>query len=345
MKLFTKALCMVAACVAPFGASGATVAFEDAFKMYAPATSEFTIEKSLTVSGMRYGMACIGLTGAKGVALDRESQSKVQLYYEGTLLAEVGAQENEDGGIMSLGAGMFEDYVDPIEWETATLWMIMFDGSASAEYKREGSYTVKFEEGLFTLDGEPVAAAELNYKLVSGSALPTTYTYTLTPESGTEFGEKITGPIELTINGATRIDYNKYPARLYDPEGNQVNLQYTPKIQGNKLIWNLDEFPSKPVEWVNGDYTFRVEKNTIWVNLGFWDDGFDANFPTEDIVVTYVLKDMSSAVAVVGIEAADSYTVYTTDGKTVAVNATSDVLSELPAGLYIINGKKARICK
>lgn len=345
MKNFTKALCLALALSANLGVAGATVAFEDAFKLYKPAKSEFKIDESLTVGGMRYGMACIGLYCAKGVVLDRESASKVQLYYGDTMLAEVGAEDSETGGIQILGAGALADDVDPIEWETATVCMIMFDPTVSAEYKKEGNYTVKFEAGLFTLEGEPVAAGELNYKLVSGTSMPTTFTYTLTPENGTEFEESVHGPVVLTINGARSIDYYKFPGHLYDPDGNEVNLQYIPKIQGNKISWDLEEYPSYPVEWVNGDYTFRVSKYSLWVNLGYWDDGFDANFPTEDIVVTYVLKDMSSSVAIIGVEAADSYTVYALDGKAVAVNVSSDVLSTLPAGLYIINGKKARLCK
>ena len=51
-----------------------------------------------------------------------------------------------------------------------------------------------------------------------------------------------------------------------------------------------------------------------------------------------------SGVEAIGAEA-DAYTVYTISGIRVLVNASSDEVKALPAGLYIINGKKVYIAK
>ncbi|MDE6811417.1 MAG: hypothetical protein K2J15_03615, partial [Muribaculaceae bacterium] len=317
--------------------------FDENIKRNTPAGEEFEMKDSFY--GIA-GMSFITLTAAPTVQINTESEAKVQLIFKGEgtpepeVIAEV-AVEN----IEFMGAAPFEGEDETV---TGKQLGIIFDdafmnGDApDAKFQTPGNYTVVFPEGIFTSDKTPVSAGTISYTLLPSEAKD--YTWTITPEADTEFDGTINGEIVLTVDGTIAFEGNTVGG-LYNPDGQLLKFaSSTPSGYMTKsLTWSLTENPNKPIEWVDGTYEFRIPAYSLWIDA---DEYFSpANFPTEDIVVSYVLKNGITGVAMIGVESADSYNVYTLDGKVVLLNATSDQMIDLAPGMYIINGKQAIIRK
>lgn len=307
------------------------IEFDQVFQRNTPANEEFTLEESYKFYGQyNVGMCAITLNAADGVSLVAGSTAKADLYKNGQKLLSIGVGLNEDGEGIKMKGNVV----------TLIFWSGLYE-----ELMEPADYTVVLPEGLFKAGAAPVLAGTLNYTLKAAEAKE--YTWTITPVDNTEFDGYLSGNIVLTIDGASTIYYGDGVGGVYSPEGKRLLFSRYPEISGNTLTWTLSEDIAKDkVEWVKGAYTFKINKNTLWVDTQDPDVfDVDANFPTEDIVVTYIVNNPYTAVAVIGIEAADSYNVYTVDGKAVLLNGNADQLIELESGLYIINGKKAYIRK
>ena len=316
-----------------------TVAFDSAVKRNFPAAEECSLSETYgAMYNHPFGMAAIEISAAQGVTVNTECTEKVQLYYEGTLLAEVGTgtpDESGDGtGIYSTGIGGMDDGV--IEWGTTNTYMIMFNPAAPDQFKQLGKYTLKVPEGAFLLNEVPVAAGELNYTLVADKS---SWDYSFTPEEGSSLDGATS--IVLTIDGVQFVDAEKNCATLVDPEGNTVPWQsaYAGYADGkyNTVQWLIKTGFN---DWKGGFYTFTLKAHTVAING--WADEIDPQFPEEDITILY---NGATGVSLVGVDVADSYTVYTVDGKAVLVNGTLEQVAELSNGLYIVNGKKALLRK
>ena len=315
-----------------------TVEFEDVIKRGVPSKEEFSLNESFGAEmGRAFGMAVVQLDAAQGVGVNEECTEKVELYYGDTLLAEVTTayDDNTGTGIMPYGISYG---AEGDEWETTNTYLVMFNPMGGEQFNQIGEYTVKFPQGAFLSNGLSTTAAELKYTLVADQ---TNWEYSFSPAAGESLEDGISSII-LTIENATYIDVeNGNCATLVDPNGNVVPWQskYVGPAgnQRNTIEWVIN---SGYTDWQSGTYTFTLKAHSVAINS--FADEVDPQFPEEDIEVVY---NMTTGVALVGVGAADSYTVYTVDGKAVLVNGTLEQVAELVEGLYIVNGKKALLRK
>ena len=325
------------------------VAFEEAVQLFLPATNEVELKQTYGgMYGMPFGMAAIELSVGKNVSVDTKSSAKVQLLYNGAVIAEVGTgTPGDDGtGIHDTTPNIFADGDGVIDWNESKRYLIMFDSQASDKFKQPGEYSLVIPQGVFVTETLPVMAGQINYVLLADAVKEDGYS--VSPEEGSLFGLEGLPAITLTIeNVSMLVDYEKNPAKLYGPDGELLkwasNYPTVKQPQQTKngtatLTWT----PSSAIEWTKGTYSVVISANTIAIDA--WADEVDPTFPSKDIVVTYIVDDPSS-VAIVGLEGADSYTVYTLDGKVVLLNAPAEKLVDLSSGLYIINGKKVKVVK
>ncbi|MDE5774354.1 MAG: hypothetical protein K2H86_07865 [Muribaculaceae bacterium] len=323
------------------------VEFDKVIAKVTPAGDEITLED--TFMGM--GMRSVIISAKEGAVLNKESKATVQLMYmtedmDAPMVVGTASPAEEiyvfggnDHGVNPLAEeGETEE---PAASETTYLIQFMYDDAMEQLFSMPGMWIVTIPEGVFTVDGAVVTEGSLQYMM---TAVAKDYTWTLTPVTNTEFEGKFTGEVVLTVNEATSIDYEGVPAVLADAEGTNVNVKYFgssyPKLGTNTLTWTF----KADVETAIGEYTFTLKKMTVGCDVDL-ERGAEPNFPAEDIVVTYIVKTDLTGVALIGIEAADSYNVYTLDGKAVLLNANVDAVVELAAGVYIINGKKVIIRK
>lgn len=312
------------------------MAFADAFA-YGATPAEVNLDNCYGASqGMPFGMGAVVVKAAKGIELVKDSKETVKLYKGTELVKAITAEE----GIALGGIGEAAD--EATMTNDVTFFFVSSPEDVTDVYKQDGDWKVEIPAGLFTVNGNPVAAGELEYTYTNKAT--TAWEYTLDPVSGTEIDGKMS-TVKLTVTNANSVDYDTNPGKLVNPDGETVILKSSfPKVEGNSIIWTIEGSASKPIDWKNGTYTFTIAKNSIWVNMSS-DTTAEGNFPEEDIVALYIIKNTGVGVAVIGVEAADSYTVYTLDGKAVLINGTAEQLVELENGFYIVNGKKAIVRK
>ncbi|MDE5843197.1 MAG: hypothetical protein K2H35_05625 [Muribaculaceae bacterium] len=312
---------------------GATVpVFEDFVKMSTPSKNECTLDETY----MKMGMAILAFVTAPEVEINEKSTAKIQLLYKelGSTAAPQVVTEVDYESLQFMGVSPFaEDEV------SGQVLMLMFEMGNPA-YTQPGEYTVVFPEGILTANGKSVPEGRIEYILLP--AVQKEYSWAMTPESGTDFTDGISGDIVLTVEGASTVSYDNKTGALYDPENVLVPLKNTyPKEKENTMTWDITA--KDGYKWVEGSYTFKIPAMTLCVDGD--PDMEPCNFPLTDIVVTYIVKLGATGVAIIGVEGADNYNVYTLDGKVVLLNADADQMINLAPGMYIINGKKAIIRK
>ncbi|MDE6810969.1 MAG: hypothetical protein K2J15_01315 [Muribaculaceae bacterium] len=329
---------------------GDTLPFDKVFVYGSPSHPEFMLTTSYRAElGTPFGMAAVALDCPKNTKLVVTCEDKAQLYYGEELIGEIGATDGDDESspsrISDIGISLFAEDDGLIDFGSGnTTWLFMFDQRRQEQYMRSGEYTLKVPEGLFAIEGNPVGAGEMKYNYLGN--VKQSYSYTVTPEPGSIFGvdepmKTLTLEITPDIGYINMIDYERPVGGLWGPNGRELQFESSyAKIDGNKIIWSFKQHPRYRFDWVAGEYTFKLRKNTINVN-SFSGEGVAPVFPDEDINVLYILTEDLTGVAVTGIEAAQSYTVHTLDGRLLAADASSDFLLSLPRGVYIINGRKA----
>lgn len=317
------------------------VEFEEYIIKNTPAGDEITIADTFYYSGM----GSIVVTAKNGAVLNKECTGKAELQCvipslgidEPMLIGTASpeeifdmGEEQDTPGLMTLAEGEDTDYLIQFELVDDNMTMLL---------NQQGIWIVTIPEGMFTVNGANVTEGSFQYNLVAASK---EYTWSITPEDGTEFDKEMSGNIILTVEDAEYVTYDAAPGRLTNEKGEAVTaFNSTPKYQGNQIIWSFYE--NNKYVWADGDYTLTIRSMTIGADMDAELTG-EGNFPLEDIVVKYIVKN-ATGVALIGVDAADSYDVYTMDGKVVVLNGDSDALYNLASGLYIINGKKAIVRK
>lgn len=214
-----------------------------------------------------------------------------------------------------------------------------------SEFQRTGTYQIQIPDGAFLIDGKEAEGLNLTFNY-SDEAPAVDFTYTLTPAAGETVISK-----EVFENGITimfpNADFVTYPnkggGKLVNPQGTEIYGKYADLVNGKDgLPKGLTyKFGNNNTEWINGQYTFSIAKDEIAVDLGRDMNIEEGNFP--GLSVLYILNDRTLAVTLVGAEAAESYDVYTLDGKAVALGVAPEALGNLEKGLYIINGNKVLV--
>ncbi len=242
---------------------------------------------------------------------------------------------------------------------TSTLFVVLanngegdIDETLVPDYSRDGYYTLVIPDGAFRADGILLKGTEITFHFTNETG-EFKYEYNVTPEENTT-NDPITNPAEIfgvdgtgvvvTFVGTTQIDCVANAATLTLPDGTVLKDYLPDSNWRNTMTW---KFGTTTTNWpAKGEYVFELLAGKVYVEMGNADDledaGIEGNFPGMKVVY-YVDKDTS--VAMIGVEPADAYTIFTIDGKLVRLNATPDQLIDIEPGLYIINGKKAFIRK
>lgn len=259
-----------------------------------------------------------------------------------------------------MGSQAFSEEGDLIEFTPVMTLYLLFanDGEGGfsedevAKYKKEGYYTLVIPDGSFMAEGQLLKGTEIVYHYQS--EIPSEdLEYVLTPSAGAKIatGEEFSLPgISLYFPKAKLVDTKSYPATLKTPDGRTLT-KVSPEIvgaNGEKMTLNpvniIWKFTIPSNVWPEGQYVFEVKPGYVYVDMGWADEneGVDGNF--KGLTATYIV-DSSVGVVLVGIEAADSYNVYTPDGRIVKLNAAPAEMTVLEPGIYIINGKKVKVVK
>lgn len=301
------------------------------------------------------GLVVVGLNlHSDLITVNEQSTAKITMAYNGTQISALSLKA-DDGQVMILGVGALDDGDDLPEYAAQnTLYMMFgsYDDSGNDKFCKDGKYTVTIPDGALLLADAPMTGTTLTYNYTDVEQ--TEFDYTISPDPAVE----LVGPvwnllskITLTFPDATLVTYDKKAGgHLKTPKGVEIPSM-TPGIDyGTKSI--EFRFGNKSTDW-NGDdfgygaYQFTVDPGYIAVNDPAWEaveyDGL-GNF--KGFTVVYNIKSEGgapSAVTLVGIEAADLYTVYNLNGQALIVNGAPEELLGLTPGLYIINGQKVLV--
>lgn len=242
------------------------------------------------------------------------------------------------GGAIGAAEG---DEVDPeVPATVPGQVMLLFAPMMNREFAAEGSYRVEVPSGFFKFGDKQVNGAVREYNL---TVVPIDFTYTVSPDVN---AEQISLPeIRITFTNAQSVEVVKdYCAKLSNGESELI----TPKTrmafsEGNSVYWKFEDPASKPIDWKEGRYSFVIEAKSIAVDLPYYDE--EGNWPETNLPLEFVIKNEALGVALIGLEAADNYTVYSLDGKLLLNRVDINRVADLENGLYIVNGKKVVIRK
>ncbi|MDE5652384.1 MAG: hypothetical protein K2I48_02800 [Muribaculaceae bacterium] len=319
-----------------------------------PATLECDVHSTRTAFGSGMGIIVLGIDtdNAEGV----ENSDPITLSYsanengEYEVLSSVYSYKEFEVNFGGVGAAADDEL---IEFPVSYYINMLFFGDGEGGYNfadmdkfgRTGYYRLDIPEGAFKFDDKLMSGASLLFSYdAEGRTLELVYTLTPAPtEVLTDHTIFNYGKSGITVDfpDATTVDFVGNGGATLTAEDGTVFKGYTASYEGRTGVKYT--FNTAGNEWKNGTYTFRVPEKYIAVNMGYLDDGDLGNSP--EITATYHLEDETLSVALIGVGAAESYNVFTLDGKVVKLNAAIEELKELEPGLYIINGKKAYLRK
>ena len=226
---------------------------------------------------------------------------------------------------------------------------LIIDPSQFPKYRRTGMYTLVIPDGAYALeDGTLVNGFTLTYAYDDSEDVYG-LGYEITPEPGkydtaAELFKYGSEGVKVSFTDAKFIDYQGRPATLTLPNGEMLPCN-TPQGSYNNTYLTFT-FGNNETDWSQmGEYVFEVKAGCVGLDQGFEDDwedmGVTPNFP--GLKAIYIVG--ATNVCIVDLESASSYDVYTLDGKTLMLGASSEDLTTLSAGLYVINGNKVRVVK
>ena len=155
--------------------------------------------------------------------------------------------------------------------------------------------------------------------------MPTYMDYSINPESGSTLSEDFT--IKISFNDCP-IEYLQSQIRImtYEPVYTDITLEFGKEIsisENNELLIDLSGFES-------GYYELVVPEGFVTIT----EDG--EKYLSPDLWLEYTIENQGgdSGVSIVG-NSSDIESIYNLHGQKI-----SDSLDRLPAGIYIVNGKK-----
>lgn len=334
-------------------------------KYFMPGKEECTLEDTYG----RQGLGCITMACNDILSPNRESKGKVELYYsetengERTLLASVGLEENEEMGVQVIGFSAADevDPDDPNQLQTNTNCYFLFvrrsqldaGGTAMAKFKKTGYYYLVIPDGGFgLLDNEKkigtlLDGATIPFHLTEGNTNHD-FSYVVDPVSGSEITSLIKHnqfTMTLTFPGTTSVSWaNSVKATLTN--GTSQFEQSYPTMSGNKFTFvfgkrnkiTSDNFAEENPDWVNGTYELNIPANKLIVDYNAMHDYDEGNVPAITDIY-FVVKAATSGVDNV-LNPSVMGAVYDIDGRLMISEGSAADLLTLPAGIYVINGKK-----
>ena len=157
--------------------------------------------------------------------------------------------------------------------------------------------------------------------------MPTYLDYTINPGSGSTLSEDYTVRIEFNHNPIEYLQ-SQISFRTYDPIYKDISLELGKEVsisENNELLIDLSGFAS-------GEYELVIPEGFVTIT----EDG--EKYLSPDLWLEYTIENDSSGIN--EIKNADSFTVYDLQGRLLLDGASRNAIGNLPAGIYIVNGKK-----
>lgn len=366
MKFFTTmALC--AAMIAPAVANAEALDFFKYARFAMPSSEKCPIDETFRESGM----GIITMAAVDNLEINDECTGNATIEYSATadgaktLLKSVPIKfdENGDGtGVTVFGVAASADDVDPgeipsnntIYFAFVTVSDVEYKSPKLEPYKKYGFYTLTFPEGAFMLRNEDGSTTMLTgetvtYELTAPVAEELDFSYTVSPNSGTDITDLI-NPDPKKNNFSLTLTFTNCKSVSYTDSGCGAKLQNGTTILANSFPSFSDDhkslifsFGNSSTNWKNGTWNFTIPANRLVLNPKPNKEYEEGNVPEIKGIYFVIDNGGQSAIAAIGLEPADSYTVVTLDGKVVLKDASSEALTTLAPAIYIINGKKVVI--
>lgn len=200
-----------------------------------------------------------------------------------------------------------------------------------------GKLVIDIEAGAFLIDGTESSAIHAEWDVVEAKE----FDFNITPDNTEKVGS--IGTFEITFPGAKKVElYNKGSISLYQGysmvQGLTVNVDILEPAAAQASDEETEETPVARVTFTPepttaGEYRLSIRRGAFTI---------DGAFESPAIELYYTL-DPTVGVTIIGAETNDNVTVISLDGKVLLQDAPKAKLAELPAGIYVINGKKALI--
>lgn len=327
-----KFLHLAAACTLAFSASAAGIDANTVYSLQIPSTEECS---NLTVQiGPYSGLGFIALNAEGDIAINRKATTPVQLYFDGSLLASIDpANDNADLPMIEVISAGAMDEDDPAP-ASATLYLLFdpsYVSSPSPKFQKTGIYTLVIPAGVVTSGGVAIEDYQVSYHY-DADAVAGDVAYEITPAPDTNV-ENLSN-ITIKFPEASYLSYAGIASgiKLTLPDGTVVKRKASPNLTSNSA-----SFSFVVADWAPGTYTLNIPKGLFCINNPYWEEE-DGTGNVQAITASWTIGNTPSGVEVNGADA--TITVFSIDGVKLLENAPAEELDNLPAGLYIVNGKK-----
>lgn len=252
----------------------------------------------------------------ESLSKNRDTEAKIIVKFNDEVLSEGYGSDSE----MAYSTG--------IEYTLPNAIMFNISGGILNNPETEGKLTIIIEEGALLVSGVPCPRMEHSWNLVKQKE----YEVKVTPAEGStvkelkEFTVEFVGAKTVEENFATGIAVR---SKDYKYNGVVENIEYDNSGENAAVKITLKEALAN-----DGEYMLQIYPSAFFL------DGCQSS---PEVKVNYMVDH---TVGVEGIEAANGkYTVTNMAGIVVLRDANAAALGKLPAGLYIVNGKKVLLNK
>lgn len=286
-------------------------------KRTTPVNLTWTAEPVRDIINEGYGMYPAFLFNeGESLSKNRDTEAKIVVKFNDEVLSEGYGSDSE----MAYSTG--------IEYTLPNAIMFNISGGILNNPETEGKLTIIIEEGALLVSGVPCPRMEHSWNLVKQKE----YEVKVTPAEGStvkelkEFTVEFVGAKTVEENFATGIAVR---SKDYKYNGVVENIEYDNSGENAAVKITLKEALAN-----DGEYMLQIYPSAFFL------DGCQSS---PEVKVNYMVDH---TVGVEGIEAANGkYTVANLAGIVVLRNANAAALGKLPAGLYIVNGKKVLLNK
>lgn len=194
-----------------------------------------------------------------------------------------------------------------------------------------GTYTLHIDAGFFVIDGKNSPAIDASYTV---SSAPTSDVDVIVADPNPEDGsiaELETIRITFVDYSQIGLSYNGSYATLTINGGSEITL---PEAELDWDIWNLAILSLGTKYTESGTYIVKIP-------AGYFLLGEDGSRESSEINLVYTVG--ANGISIVTADAQGLYNIYNVSGVKVKSTRNVDEINNLPAGIYIVNGKKLYI--
>lgn len=220
-------------------------------------------------------------------------------------------------------------YYESIESTLPNTIMFSVTGGILLDPETEGKLTITIPAGAMLVSGEPCPEIEYSWDVVKVK----TYTFNVTPAAGSSVKELKDFTVEFVGAKTAEINFQTgFTVRSTDYKYNGV-VDKVEVVEGGENA--AVKISLKEALTVKGDYMLQIYSGAILL------DGCQSS---PEVKANYVVTG-SDGVDGIEADANGAYTVVSLAGVVVLRDADAEAVRALPAGLYIVNGKKVIIRK